>query len=257
MDDSGFIALVATEAHLPHEDAERAIHATLRTLGERIDREQARQLAAQLPPGIAPWIATTTAAERFDADAFAERVARRADLGDRVARRAVSAVLDAVAHAVSREEWDDLVAELPAGYAPMMPRGRWVDVTDLEELSRLVAEQTGLGRAAVRRALEATLETLAERIDGGEVDDLIERLPSELHPALRRGREASGGRATRMSLEAFVRRAAQREGVADLQEAVRDLRAVFGALRATLGEELLDVRAQLPEDYVRALALVP
>ena len=121
----------------------------------------------------------------------------------------------------------------------------------------LVAEQGGLDRAGARRALEATLETLAERIDGGEVDDLIERLPPELHPALRRGREASGGRATRMPLETFVRRAAQREGVRNLQEAARHLRVVFGALRATLGDELLDVKAQLPEDYVRALALAP
>jgi uncharacterized protein (DUF2267 family) len=257
MDDPAFIDLVASEAHLSREDAERAIHATLQTLGERIDREQARQLAAQLPPGIAPWIATTTSAERFDADAFAERVARRAGLDDAIARRAASAVLDAVARAVSREEWDDMVAELPAGYAPLLPRGRWVDVADLEELLRLVAEQTGLDRAGARRALEATLETLAERIDGGEVDDLVERLPPELHPALRRGREASGGRATGMSLEAFVRRAAQREGIGDLQEAARHLRAVFGALRATLGDELLDVKAQLPEDYVRALALAP
>jgi uncharacterized protein (DUF2267 family) len=257
MDDLAFIDLVASEAHLSREDAERAIHATLQTLGERIDREQARRLAAQLPPAIAPWIATTTPAERFDADAFAERVARRAGLDDAIARRAASAVLDAVARAVSREAWDDTVAELPAGYGPLLPRGRWVDVADLEELLRRVAEQAGLDRAGARRALEATLETLAERIDGGEVDDLIERLPSELHPALRRGREASGGRATRMSLQAFLRRAAQRDGVADQQEAARHLRAVFGALRATLEDELLDVKAQLPEDYVRVLALVP
>jgi uncharacterized protein (DUF2267 family) len=257
MDDSAFIDLVADEAHLEHDDAERAVHATLQTLGERIDREEARQLAAELPPGIAPWIATTTPAEGFDADAFAERVARRADLDDHAARRAVSAVLDAVARTVSRQEWDDMVAELPAGYAPLLSRGPWVDVTDLDELLRLVAEQTGLDRAGARRALEATLETLAERIDGGEVDDLIERLPSELHPALRRGRDASAGRATSMPLEAFVRRAAQREGVADPQEAARHLRAVFGALRSTLGDELLDVKAQLPDDYVRALALAP
>jgi uncharacterized protein (DUF2267 family) len=257
MDDAAFIDLVATEAHLGREDAERAVHATLQTLGERIDREEARQLAAQLPPGIAPWIATTTSAERFDVDAFAERVARRGGLDDHVARRAASAVLDAVARAVSRKEWDDLVAELPAGYAPLLPRGRWVDVSDLDELLRLVAEETGLDRTGARRALEATLETLAERIDGGEVNDLIERLPPELHPALRRGRAASAGKATRMPLETFVRRAAGREGVADLQEEARHLRAVFGALRATLGDELLDAKAQLPDDYVRALDLAP
>jgi hypothetical protein len=59
---------------------------------------------------------------------------------------------------------------MPAGYAPLLPRGRWIDIADLGDLLRLVAEQTGLDRAGARRALEATLETLAERIDGGEVD---------------------------------------------------------------------------------------
>jgi uncharacterized protein (DUF2267 family) len=49
LDDLAFIDLVVCEAHLPREDAERAIHATLQTLGERIDRGQARRLAAQLP----------------------------------------------------------------------------------------------------------------------------------------------------------------------------------------------------------------
>jgi uncharacterized protein (DUF2267 family) len=131
MDDSTFIGSVAAAAQLAREDAERVVHATLQTLGERIDRGEARQLAAELPPGIAPWIATTTSAERFDADAFAERVAHRTDLDDKGARRAVSAVLDAVARAISRKEWDDLVAELPANFAPLLPRGRQVDVTDL------------------------------------------------------------------------------------------------------------------------------
>ena len=44
------------------------------------------------------------------------------------------------------------------------------------------------------------LETLAERIAGGEVDDVIVRLPIALHEPLKRGKEMSGGKARRMSL---------------------------------------------------------
>jgi uncharacterized protein (DUF2267 family) len=254
MDHEKFIDLVAAEAGVDRDGAERAVHATLQTLAERIDREEARQLAAQLPPEVAPWLATMSAAERFDADELVRRVAQREDVDVHTAERHTRAVLDALARTVSPKEWDDMVAELPGDFARLLPRGRQVDVVDLDTLLGRMAEHADVNRDEARRALEAALETLAERIDGGEVDDLIERLPIELHEPLRRGREASGGRAQRMRLDVFVHRAAEREG-ADDGEAAEHLRAVFAALRETLGDELLDVRAQLPDDYVRALAL--
>jgi len=37
------------------------------------------------------------------------------------------------------------------------------------------------------------LETLGERIAGGEVDDLAKELPAELRPARKRGKERSTG----------------------------------------------------------------
>ncbi|MDX6733210.1 MAG: hypothetical protein QOC54_3158, partial [Baekduia sp.] len=80
MDHDTFLDLVAREARLDRQHAERAARATLETLGERIDREEARQLAAQLPPEVAPWIATTTSAEGFDQDELLRRVAERAGL---------------------------------------------------------------------------------------------------------------------------------------------------------------------------------
>jgi uncharacterized protein (DUF2267 family) len=255
MDYERFIDVVATVAALDRDGAERASRATLQTLGERIDREEARQIAAQLPPELAPWIATMSPAEAFDADELVRRVARREDVDVGVAERHVAAVFDALARTVSREEWDDMVAELPGDFARLLPRGREVHVVDLDTVLGLVARRAGLDREGARLAVEAALETLAERIAGGEVDDLMQRLPIELHEPLRRGRDAAGGQAPKMRLEAFVHRAAEREGVGD-GEAARHLRAVFGALRETLGDELLDVRAQLPEDYVRALELV-
>jgi uncharacterized protein (DUF2267 family) len=78
-----------------------------------------------------------------------------------------------------------------------------------------VEGRAGLDRHGARRALEAVLETLAERIAGGEVDDVASNLPDELRPPLERGCDRTGGKAQRMSLDEFVTRVAEREGVSD------------------------------------------
>jgi hypothetical protein len=54
---------------------------------------------------------------------------------------------------------------------------------------------------------------LAALMRGGEVDDLRMRLLAPFHPPLERGKELSGGKATRMKLDAFVRRVAKRKGI--------------------------------------------
>src|SRR4051794_20325073 len=182
MDAETFIAIVAEESGVDRERAEQAVRATLQTLGERIDRNEARELASQLPPEIAPWLATASPAERFDADEFVRRVAQREGGVARAARRDAAAVLDALSRTVSRAEWDDMVAELPSGFAPLFPRGADIDAVDADTFLERVAERSGLDADGARRATEAVLETLAERIAGGEVDDLVERLPMELHP---------------------------------------------------------------------------
>jgi uncharacterized protein (DUF2267 family) len=254
VDFESFLTIVARHAVGGREGAERASRATLQTLAERIDREEARDLAAQLPPELAPWIATTSPADGFSADEFVRRVARRQGVDDATASEQVEAVFDALSHAISADEWHDLTSELPASFAPLLPRGRHVEVVDGATLLQRVSERAGLDRETARQATNAVLETLAERIAGGEVDDLIERLPIELHDALRRGRAAVGGVARSMPLERFVERIAEREGVSE-PAAVEHARAVFAVLRDAIGaEEFFDVMVQLPADYVRTLA---
>jgi uncharacterized protein (DUF2267 family) len=95
---------------------------------------------------------------------------------------------------------------------------------------------------------------LGERLSGGEVDDLVRELPDEFAAALQRGDELSNGAARRMSLEEFVRRIAEREGVTP-DEAHAQARAVFAMLREALPErEFDDVLAQLPRDYAALTA---
>jgi uncharacterized protein (DUF2267 family) len=97
------------------------------------------------------------------------------------------------------------------------------------------------------------LETLAERIAGGEVDDLAGYLPDRLRLPLERGKQSSGGKARGMSLDEFVGRVADRED-ASWEDALEHARAVFATLREALPDkEWSDVVAELPRAYSEAL----
>jgi uncharacterized protein (DUF2267 family) len=96
--------------------------------------------------------------------------------------------------------------------------------------------------------IDAVVETLAVRVSGGEIHDLIAELPAELHPALERGERESRA-ATPMSADEFLARVAERERVSR-EEAERHARAVFAALRDVISsKEFADVAAQLSRDY--------
>ncbi|TDC77841.1 DUF2267 domain-containing protein [Micromonospora sp. KC606] len=93
----------------------------------------------------------------------------------------------------------------------------------------------------------ATLETLAERLTGGEVLDLATQLPVPLRLVLRPSPSTEA--ADRFGAAEFVARVGRRAGV---DEAVaRDaVRAVFTTLREAIsGGEFDDVVTQLPRDY--------
>jgi len=246
-----FIATVQLKAGVARPDAERAARAVLETLGERLSAGEARHLAEWLPPELAPWIGTSTPAEPFDIDEFLRRVATRGQVDPGTAERHARAVFEALGRTVSRDEIEDMVAELPKDFLPLIEEaeGRFVHMLAAEEFWRRVADRASLDTDGACRATEAVLETLAERISGGEVDDLISRLPVELHAPLKRGDELSNGAARPMSLDEFVLRIAQREGVTPA-EAREHARAVFATLREAVGEdEFLDVSAQLPLEY--------
>jgi len=222
--------------------------------GERIDRGEPRALAARLPAELAPWIATTSPPEGFDVDEFVRRVAQREGVDEPTAYSHVRAVLDALARVVGPDELADLAAELSKDYAALLPTGPYIEIVPADRFLAQVAELTD-DRHRARRATDAVLETLAERIAGGEVPDLMARLPIKLHGPLQRGILRSGGRAQRMSAEHFMQRIAEREGVTPAV-AAQHARAVLTTLREAVGDdEFFDVTVQLPPDPAAALAL--
>jgi uncharacterized protein (DUF2267 family) len=251
MDYRGFIHVTQREGVVDADLAERAARATLTTLAERLSKGAARDLLEQLPAEMKPWVYTESDAERFDVDEFLRRVAEREGVDVETAERHARAVFFALGKTVSDDEIADIAEELPQDFEPLIAEAqrRFYDVMPAEEFLARVAERTGLDFDGARRATEAVLEVLAERIAGGEVDDLIPRLPLALHDPLRRGRAASGGSARRMTLEEFLERIAEREGV-DPFGASEHARAVFATLREAVGDdEFFDVTVQLPPDY--------
>lgn len=253
MNEEGFLTAVEQLAGVGRDVALLATRATLETLGERISGGEARDLAEQLPNELAPWIGADGRAQGFDVDEFLRRVGERESVDPETAAKHARAVFTAVERAVEEDEFDDMVSELPKTFAPLLPRGPHVEATTSDWFVKRVADRTGLTEAAGEAATQAVLETLAERIAGGDVDDLISRLPPHLHPPLKRGRARVAGKARAMSLDEFVEAVADREGVRK-EDAREHVAAALTTLREATGEdEYFDVAAQLPEEYLNLI----
>jgi uncharacterized protein (DUF2267 family) len=99
-------------------------------------------------------------------------------------------------------------------------------------------------RGEALSAIRATLETLGERLAGGEAEDFAAQLPPEIGDYSREV-ESDGS----FSLDTFFDRVAEREGI-NLPVAVHHARAVVAVLQeAVSAGEMDDVRVQLSEEY--------
>ncbi|MFV2116432.1 DUF2267 domain-containing protein [Micromonospora sp. LOL_025] len=110
-----------------------------------------------------------------------------------------------------------------------------------------VAQRTRTPSEQAVALTRATLETLAERLTGGEVLDLAAQLPRPLQLVLKPSPRTES--AERFGAAEFVARVAVRAGVTE--PAARDAaRAVFVTLREAIsGGEFDDVVVQLPRDF--------
>jgi uncharacterized protein (DUF2267 family) len=101
-------------------------------------------------------------------------------------------------------------------------------------------------REEAEKATRATLETLKERIVGNEASQLAAQLPQELAHHLR-GREGENGQY--FSLQEFIRRVGEKEGVEPTDAAIH-ARAVFAVLQSAVTPgEFADVIANFSEGY--------
>jgi uncharacterized protein (DUF2267 family) len=258
MREATFIEMVEQAGGITRDDAQRATRATLQTLGERITRGEADDIAAFLPGELRGLLTSRPErAEGFGLDEFIRRVADREGVDLETAYRHAQAVFVALAQAVAPGELKDMAAQLSKDFDPLLEASQTSDdpATPQDQFVRRVAELTSLETPRARQAVEAVLEALAIRISQGEVEDLMRWLPADLIPSLERGL-AQSRRATRMSLEEFLDRVANLEEV-DRADAETHARAVFAALRELVpSKEIYDVESELPREYAPLFANV-
>lgn len=116
---------------------------------------------------------------------------------------------------------------------------------DYGEFIDAVASRVGVSPEQATTLSRATLETLAERLSGGEARDLASQLPKGLQECVRKPREA----AERFGLAEFIRRVSLRAGV-DIALASDATQAVLTTTRESVTEgEFEDVMSQLPKEF--------
>jgi uncharacterized protein (DUF2267 family) len=252
VDEEEVLAAVNRWLHADEDTLWRALRATLETAAERLDKNECRHLAAELPDRIAPFLFTATPAERFDVDEFLRRVAEREGTDVATAQHHGRAVFAALREAVSDKAYSDMTAELPKDFAPLVEP---IAIMAAADFFDNVARRAELDASDAQRATEAALSTLAGRIAPGEVDDLVIRLPVD-HSPLKQGKASADAWSRKMSAEEFLERAAQREGV-EPTSAMKHVRAVLTTLRMAVGSaEYFDVTVELPGEYATLLGLV-
>jgi uncharacterized protein (DUF2267 family) len=109
------------------DEAERAIRATLSTLGECLYRTERRHLASQLPKEAkvllraeADPTVTRHEAACFTLDEFYNRVGARADVTRTHAVEQARAVIAVLRESVPQGEWNHVVHEMPQEYSELL-----------------------------------------------------------------------------------------------------------------------------------------
>ncbi|MGC1215436.1 MAG: DUF2267 domain-containing protein [Micromonospora sp.] len=120
MEYEDFINAVALRAKVSTDQAAMLTRATLENLADRISAGQAENLAYQLPDGLAGYLRRPLRREHATSsaglDEFMRRVADRPDIDRALAGTAVRAVLTTLREAVTRDLFEDTVAQLPGEF---------------------------------------------------------------------------------------------------------------------------------------------
>jgi len=122
-----------------------------------------------------------------------------------------------------------------------------------EEFVNEVADRAGTSRDEAESLVRATLRTLAERLSGGEAEDLRAQLPRQLQAELIPPQEEAQG----FGVEEFVQKVAARSGI-DETDVGAGVDAVLSVIRdAVTPGEFGDVLAQLGRDFAELVDAAP
>ena len=121
---------------------------------------------------------------------------------------------------------------------------------DYDEFITRVAGRADVNLETASKLTEATLWTLAQRISGGEFEDLAKYLPEGVRGVYRAVPEP----AEAFDVAEFDRRVAEHSGTST-ETAEAGIRAVFATMAEPVPErEIEDVKAQLPPTFHRLFA---
>ncbi|MFB2879391.1 DUF2267 domain-containing protein [Floridanema aerugineum] len=106
-----------------HEEAERAVRATLETLKERIVGDEAKDLASQLPAEIGEYLRGREGenGQAFSLQEFYQKVAEKESVDPVTAATHARAVVSVLNIAVTPGEFADIRANLSPDYLDLLP----------------------------------------------------------------------------------------------------------------------------------------
>ncbi|WP_405594094.1 DUF2267 domain-containing protein [Streptomyces sp. NBC_00191] len=117
-----FLAAVRDRGeYVGRDEAEQVTVAVLEVLASRINAGEVKDLASQLPTPLSEVLQETATgeAESYGVEEFGRRVAERTGARPRTAVWDASAVLSTLADAVSGGELNQILTQLPSGYAAL------------------------------------------------------------------------------------------------------------------------------------------
>ncbi|MBC2868587.1 DUF2267 domain-containing protein [Streptomyces mexicanus] len=111
------------------DEAAHVTEAVLQTLAERISPGEVDDLASQLPGTLGRTLAEARPeqAESFGVQEFCRRISERTGARPRTAEWDAGAVLSTLAEAVSGGELNQILSQLPSGYAALFGKADLAD----------------------------------------------------------------------------------------------------------------------------------
>lgn len=117
---------------------------------------------------------------------------------------------------------------------------------DYDQFIEAVQERASVdSHEEAERIIQATLQTLSERLSSDQLDDLSAHLPSEVMEHLQ---HEQAGSAEDFPLDEFVDRVSERADARDPEEATAQAQAVMQTVKEAIGGDEEDDDFPLPQD---------